>query len=119
MTVTNPLHQEAKEAGVAVRKKVAVELNTGYNCTAKRWVETIQHFLRLHRLADADISIDVWENYDGYEKTITVFSSIDKTDDELRAEIDSKKMETHRRQTELLDKEFAEYERLRKKFERT
>jgi hypothetical protein len=120
MTVTNLLHQEAEQLGLKVRKKVSAVLDTGssFHISAKGWVETIQHFLKLHRLDDADISIDCWESYDGYEKTITVYAHIDKTDDELRAEIDAKKTETHRRQTEQLDKEFAEYERLRKKFER-
>jgi hypothetical protein len=110
--------EEAQKFNILLEKRVERALATWHSTTAREWLDTLTHFLAEHALDDADINITVWEEYEDYCKEITVSTYVPKTDDELRLEIDNLKTRRQQEETQQLDKEYALYLELQKKFER-
>lgn len=109
------LQEECVSLGVSTDKVVTLDLLETRTTSAIEWVRRITDFLKEHRLPDADF--DPSTDYDGC-LICELEATVPKTDDELRAEIEHKKMEVHRQHTAQLDREYAEYVRLKQKFDR-
>jgi hypothetical protein len=114
------LTEKAISLGVMVDKSVRTRLRLHHCMSVQTVADELNAFLeRFKGQTDAIyLSIDFEDNYGEPEVTVVLTADIPKSDDELQAEIDSKLTADHQKRTQQLDREYAEYLRLKAQFER-
>ncbi len=116
----NPLHQKAEELGIATTYPVILRLYYWEGATGREWLRTLSEFME--KYPDQEGRVEAKYQYTSpCEKglmEIDVIVNKSKSDFELQQEIDNKIAETQRQQTQELDREYAEFLRLKAKFDR-